>query len=100
MEIQIQVEFQRPEFTSRREERVKILVNSCIRWVDRIGMRVSRESCAARPREGMKHAVSKFRRAVIMEITVEDSKRCNIAAECKRLKTVSKRMGVSKTKSF
>ena len=54
-----------------------ILVNSCLRWVDRIGMSVRKKLCAARPREGRKHAVSKFRRAVSMKITVEDSKRCN-----------------------
>ena len=40
-----------------------------------------------------RHAVNKlkFRRAVSMKIMLEDSKRCNIAAECNRLKTVSKR---------
>ena len=38
-----------PEFTS---ERVKILVNSCIRKMDRIGMRIRRKPCAARPRKG------------------------------------------------
>ena len=46
------------------------------------------------------HAVGKFRRAVSMKITVKDSKKCNIAAECKRLKTVSKKRGVNKTKAF
>ena len=40
---------------------MKILVNSYIRKIDRIGMR--RKSCAARPQEGERHAVSKFRRA-------------------------------------
>ena len=40
---------------------------------------------------GERHAVSKFRRAVSMKITLEDSERCNIAVECKRVKTVSKR---------
>ena len=50
--------------------------------------------------EGMRRAVSKFRRAVSMKITLEDSKKCNIAAECKRLTTVSKRRGVNKMKSF
>ena len=68
--------------------------------VNRIGMRVNRKSCAVRPRDGERHAVSKFRGAVSMKITVEDSKRCNIAAECKRLKTVSKKKGVNKTKGF
>ena len=31
---------------------MKILVNSCIRKMDRIGMRTSKKSCAARPQEG------------------------------------------------
>ena len=56
--------------------------------------------CGARQRKGGRHAVSKFRRAVGIKITVDDSKRCNIAAECKRLITVSKRRGVNKTKSY
>ena len=68
---------------------MKILINLCIWEVDRIGTRVIRKWCAARPREGRSHAVSKFRRAISMKITVEDSKRCNFAAECKRLKIVS-----------
>ena len=50
-----------PEFISVRDERVKILVNSCIRKMDRIGMRRNRKPCAARLREGWKHEVSKFR---------------------------------------
>ena len=41
-----------PEFTSERDERMKMLVSSRINEVDRIGMRESRKSCAARPREG------------------------------------------------
>ena len=59
-----------PEFTSVRNEKVKILVNSSIRKMDRIGMR-SRKSCTARLREGWRHAVSKFRRAISMKIAVE-----------------------------
>ena len=39
-------------------------------------MRRSRKSYAARPREGGRHAVSKFRRAVSMKIAVEDRYRC------------------------
>ena len=35
-----------------------------------------------------------------MNIMVEDNKRCNITAECKRLKTVSLRRRVNKTKDF
>ena len=63
-------------------------------------MIASKRSCEARTREEGRHAVGKFRRAVRMKITVEDSKRCNIALECKRLKTVSMRRGVNKTRSF
>ena len=40
------------------DERVKILANSCFRNMNRIGMRRSRKSCAARPREGWRHAFS------------------------------------------
>ena len=68
---------------------MKLLVNSCFSEVDKIMMRVCRKSCAARSREGGRHAVSKFKRTVSMKITVEDSKRCNTVAECERLKTVS-----------
>ena len=59
---------------------MKILVNSCIRKMDRIEMGRSRKSCAARPREEGRHEVNKFRRAVSMKITVEDKYRCNIAS--------------------
>ena len=79
---------------------MEILVNSCIRKVDRMWMRASRKSCAARPREGERHAVSKFRKSVRMKITVEGSKRCNIAADFKRLKTVSRRKEVNRTKNI
>ena len=39
---------------------------------------------------GETHAVSKFRNAISMKILIKNSKRCNIAVECKRLKTVSR----------
>ena len=58
--------------SSVSDERVKILVNSCIRQMDRIRMRRSRKSCATRPQEGGRHAVSKFRRAISMKLAVED----------------------------
>ena len=45
-------------------------VNSCIRKMDRIGMSKSRNSYAARPREGWRLAVIKFRKAVSMEIAI------------------------------
>ena len=40
--------------------------------MNRIGMRESRKSCAARPWEQGRLAVSKFGRAVIMKRVVED----------------------------
>ena len=47
-----------PEFTNVRDERVKILVNFCIRKMERIGMRRSRKTCASRPQERWRHAES------------------------------------------
>ena len=79
---------------------MKVLVNSCIRGLDSIGVRKSRKSCAARPREGGRHAVSKFRRAVSMKIAIKYRKRCNIAAEFKRKDTVSERRGADETKGL
>ena len=69
-----------PEFTRERDERLRMLVNSCIREVDRIGVRGRGRSCAVRPREQGGHAVIKIRRAVSMKIAVKESKRGNIAA--------------------
>ena len=60
-----------PEFTNVRDERVKILVNSLIRKMDRRGMRRSRKSCAARPRERGRHAVREFIRVISMKIAEE-----------------------------
>ena len=51
---------------------MKVLVNSCIRKMDKIGMKRRRKSCVTRPREKVRHAVSKFRRAVIIKIEVKD----------------------------
>ena len=45
-----------------------------------------------------RHAVSEIRRAVSMKIA--ESKRGNIAAMRNKLKTVSQRRGVDKTKRF
>ena len=63
-------------------------------------MRGRGNSCAARPWEQGRHAVSKIRRAVNMKIALKDSKRGNISAMIKRLKTISQRRGVDKLKSF
>ena len=89
-----------PEFTREREERLRILVNYCIREVDRMAVRGRGKSCAARSREQGRHEFSKITRAVSMKTEVKKSKRGNIAAIRKRLKTVSQRRGVDKTKSF
>ena len=51
---------------------MKILVNACIRKMDRIEMRRGRTFCVAMPRDGRRHVVSKFKRAVSMNIAVED----------------------------
>ena len=79
---------------------MRILVYSCIRKVDRIGMRERGQSCAARPREEGRHAVSKIRRAVSMKISVEDRERQQCGEKREGLKTVSQRRGVDETKSF
>ena len=79
---------------------MRILVYSCIREVDRIGVRERRQSCAARPQEEGTHAVSKFRKAVSVGNAVKDSERCNIAAEIQSLKRVGERRGINETKSF
>ncbi len=67
---------------------MEMVVNSCISQVDRIGVSERRKSCAARPWEGGRHAVSKFRRAVTVKTAIEDRQRCNIATVFERLKTV------------
>ena len=43
--------------------------------VDRIGVRGRGKSCAARPREQWRHAVSEIRRTVSLKIAVKESKR-------------------------
>ena len=53
-----------------------------------------------RPREQGRHADSEIRRAVSMEVAVKESKRGNIVAMRKKLKIVSQRRRVDKTKSI
>ena len=74
---------------------MRILVNSCIKGVDR---RKKIALCSKGVGDG-RHAVSKITRAVTMKIA-EDSKSCNIAVMRKWLKRVSYRRGVDKKKSF
>lgn len=62
------------EFTSEGDERFQILVHPCIGKMDRIGMGVKREFCAAEPWESGRHACGKFRRAITMKILVDLNK--------------------------
>ncbi len=78
-----------------------MLVNSSIRDLDSKGMSLSAKAGAARPQEGVgTHAVSKFRRAVRVNITIEDKKRGNLAAEFEREKILSERRRTDETKSL
>ena len=63
-------------------------------------MRERIKSYAARRREQGRHVVNKIEKTVRMDKTIEDSKRCNISAKRKMLKTVSQRRGVDETKNF
>ena len=49
---------------------MRVLVNSCIRELERIGVRERRKSCAAKPQEDRKHVVSKVNTAVSMKIAI------------------------------
>ena len=77
-----------------------VLVNSCNRELDRIGVGGRRKSCGVRQQKDGRHAVCKIDRAVCMKIAIEDRKRCSISVKRERLKTVSQRRGVDETKSF
>ncbi len=79
---------------------MKILVDSCIRGLDRIRVSKSGKLSSARPQEGGRHAVSKLRRAVSMKIAIKDRQRSNSAARFKAKKTVSERRRANKAKSF
>ena len=57
-------------------------------------MRGKTKPCGTRPHKERIHVVNKIEKTVRMEKTIEDSKRCNILAVRKRLKTVSQRRGV------
>ncbi len=74
-----------------------MLVDSCIRDLDRIGVSVIRKSSTAGPQEEGRFAVSKFRRAVCMKKAVKDRKGCNITAETKRTENVGKRRAFDST---
>ncbi len=77
-----------------------MLVNSNIRDFNSKGMSLNGKESAARPRERGRHAVSKFRRAVRVKITIEDRERGNLAAEFEREKIVSERRRTDETKNL
>ncbi len=77
-----------------------MLITSSIRDLDSKGMSLSAKAGAAMPPEGGRHAISKFRRAVRVKITIEDRKRGNLASEFKREKIVSERKRTDETKSL
>ena len=56
---------------------MRILINSCIRAVDRIGVRERRKPCAVRLQEDGSHTVSQIIAIFVMIIVVEESNRCN-----------------------
>ena len=55
--------------------------SSCIRVLDKIGLRERRKSCVARLQKEGRYAVSEINRAVSTKTAIEDSKRCNILAK-------------------
>ena len=61
-----------------------VVVNTCVRELDRIGVRGRRKSCAAGRQEGERHAVNEINRAVSMKIATKERKRCNIQAKRER----------------
>ena len=73
-----------PELTSKRDERIAVLVNSCIRNLDRIGVSKRGEPSVARPPEEGRHAVSKFQRTVGVKIAIKERQRSNNATRFKR----------------
>ncbi len=62
-------------------ERLEMLVDFCIRDLDRMRASIIRKSCAAGQREKGRHAVCKVRRAVSIKIAVKDRKKTNIPAD-------------------
>ena len=53
-----------------------------------------------RAREECRHAVSKMRRAVVMQLTAKDDKRCYIMAVRKELEAINEKRAVDTTKDF
>ena len=83
-------------FPEKRNEWLRILVNSCIKEMNKIGMTKKKKSCASMLQKEERYAISKIKRTVGMKIMVEDSRRCNIPAVRKRLDSCR----INKTKTF
>ena len=79
---------------------MRVCLTLAFKESDTIGVKGRRKSCATRPQEDRRHAVSKINRTVSMKIAIEDSKRCNVPMKREKLKTVSQRRGVDETKIF
>ena len=69
------------------------MVNSCNKVGRKRGER-KKKPCAARLQEDGRNAVIKIRKAVSMKIAIKESKKGNIVAMRKRLKTISQRRGI------
>ena len=68
-----------------------VLVNSCVRELDRIWVRGGRKSSTLRAQEKSRYIISNISRAASMKIAIEDSKRFSILAKRGKLQTVSQR---------
>lgn len=84
-----------PEFISRRNETLKMLFDSCRRNLDVITMNFSRKSNASGSQKRGNHAFNKFRRAAIITTSINESKRCSMAAELIPRKSASKSRSVN-----
>lgn len=52
---------------------MRILVNFCIREVDKMGLKGNRKSCTARPFKDERHETNLIRRTINMKMAVEGS---------------------------
>lgn len=76
----------------------QLLVNSWTRSLDSTGMNSNIKTSAAKSCELWSLTISKFRRTVGMEITIEDIKARNTVTELTRLKTAVRRRVADETK--
>ena len=81
---------------------MRVLVDSCIREMDRIGVKGRRNPFAVRmqEQEEVRQSVSKINRAVSVKIARKDSNGCNIPPMEERLRTVNQWRRAYKANSF